>query len=542
MTIPDSIPITLTPDNVIDGRTPIVVIGPNGSGKTRFGHQVARKNNADIIVALRNIALGANVPMQSVTQAENELKNHKRQRTKQPWSLSNEINYLFAKLMAEDSAGAVEFRESYLANGNSTPAVTKLMKLSSIWERLFPGRHISFAGYVPKVMSEYVAGETEYPAQQMNDGERVALYLAARVLDASSHIIVVDEPEVHFHSRLATRFWDELEALRPECRFVYITHDLPFALSRETEQFVLVKPGAEPEMISLAERIPRDLSEALLAAASVSIFARRLVFCEGTESSYDQAFLRAWFNGRDTAVVPVGSCRDVIRCTQTFRDEGLVTGITALGIVDRDYWPDAFLQSLPEGITVLPCHEIESLLCRKALFSAVAEHQGLSSDECEAKYNEFLAQAKHLFSGGLLAKQISERFRCRCEEQVRDLMNTLSVCDDIDATRDRHCECLAPDRWQISPDRLFNEERATVQAALDGSDELFLKCLPGKVYFPILVRQIGMTKEAYFSLVTRALSKDGSSDLIALGNALAMGLDEILPCRTIRERGQQIKD
>jgi len=57
-------------------------------------------------------------------------------------------------------------------------------------------------------------------------------YLAGRVLDSESTIIIVDEPEVHFHSRLAARFCNEMKALRPDCRLVYVTHDLPFALSR----------------------------------------------------------------------------------------------------------------------------------------------------------------------------------------------------------------------------------------------------------------------------------------------------------------------
>jgi len=539
MTTDDSIPIILTPDITVTGRNPVVVIGPNGSGKTRFGHQVANQNQAEIIVALRNIALNANVPMQSVTQAQQQLNQHKKQRTRQPWALSNEIDSLFAKLMAEDSAGAVEFRQSYLDDGSATPKVTKLMQLSSIWERLFPGRHITFAGYVPKVMSEYVTGETEYPAQQMSDGERVALYLAAKVLDANSSIIVVDEPEVHFHSRLATRFWDELEALRSDCRFVYITHDLPFALSRQTEKFVLVKPGVQPQTISLTAGVPRDLSEALLAAASVSIFASRIVFCEGTESSYDQALLRAWFTDRDTAVVPVGSCRDVIRCTQTFRDGSLVTGVTALGIIDRDYWPKAFLQAVPDGITVLPCHEVESILCRKDIFVAVAEHQGWPLAETEEKYGGFLTEAKAKFRGGLLTKQVSERFRCRCEEQVRGTMNALSIEDDLDATRAKHCESLAPERWQLSPEMLFDEERDTVTSALSGDGEQVIRILPGKVYLSSLVSKLGLTKDAYFTLITRALSSEANSDLAMLGKALRDTLSDILPERHTAEGGQQ---
>ncbi len=162
------------------GDSPLVIIGPNGSGKTRFGLQLVQWNDAETIAALRNIALEPNIPMQSLIQAEQELTNHKQRHRQQPWHISSEINNLFAKLMAEDSASAVDFRDTY--QDGAEPQVTKLMRLQEAWERLFPGRRIVFKGYAPKVTSEYVAGEQEYAAQSMSDGERVALYLAGREL------------------------------------------------------------------------------------------------------------------------------------------------------------------------------------------------------------------------------------------------------------------------------------------------------------------------------------------------------------------------
>jgi len=274
-----SIPLKYDSDgNVLEGSKPVIILGSNGSGKTRFGLQLASWNSAETIAALRNIALEENIPMQSLAQAEQELTNHKNLRRKRPWSISSEINNLFAKLMAEDSAAAIDFRERY-QSGITKPETTNLMRLQKSWQLLFPGRHITFKGYTPKVTSEYVAGETDYPAQSMSDGERVALYLAGRVLDASPGIIVVDEPEVHFHSRLAIQFWDELERLRADCRFVYITHDLTFARSRDTDDYLIVRPGKQPELINTGSGIPSDVAEDILSAASFSIFADRLIFC-----------------------------------------------------------------------------------------------------------------------------------------------------------------------------------------------------------------------------------------------------------------------
>lgn len=524
-----SIPIKYNSENIIEGISPIVILGPNGSGKTRYGLQLADWNNADTIAALRDIALAENVPMQSLSQAEQELNNHKRQRKKRPWNIASEINNLFAKLMAEDSASAIEFRDRYQEE-NARPETTKLMRLSKAWHYLFPGRHIEFKGYTPRVTSEYVAGETAYPAQQMSDGERVALYLAGRVLDSNPGVILIDELEVHFHSRLAIQFWDELERLRSDCRFVYITHDLTFARSRSTNDFLIVRPGNDPELIDLAGAgIPPDISESILSAASFSIFANRLIFCEGTESSYDQKLLRAWFNERTDAVIPVGSCRDVIRCATTFCESNILSGVTALGIIDCDYWPDTFLTSLPTGISILPVHEIESIFCIKPVFILLAKHMGKNATEANRLHEDFLNEAKLRFANELLLKQISERFRCRCEDQVHKAMNVLNVSGTETEVRANHCSALSPENWNVQPETIFEEEKCLIENALNSTCENFLKVLPGKVYFPILVEKLGLSRASYVDLIADSLRSKEGDNLYELGRNIRTSLGSILP-------------
>ena len=439
----------------IEGLEPIVILGPNGSGKSRYGLQLAEWNTAETIAALRNIALPTQIPMQSVAQAAQELTNHGNQRKRQPWGISSEINILFAKLIAEDAESAIEFREKY-SSGETEPETTKLMRLQTAWEELFPGRHIEFKGYNPKVTSEYVAGETSYSAQSMSDGERVALYLAGRVLDAAPGIIIIDEPEVHFHSRLAIRFWDHLEKLRPDCRFVYITHDLTFSRSRDTDHFIIVRPNREPELVSIGDGMPPEIAQEILSAASFSIYANQLIFCEGTESSYDRKLLQAWFNERTNAVIPVGSCSDVVKCTSAFRESSFLSGVTAIGLIDRDYWPDLYLESLPNGVSTIPAHEIESFLCFKSIFVAIAQHLGLQVGESETLHTEFLAEAAARFTEGLLWKQVSERFRTRCKEQMDRSVNGLRVEGDEALVKSSHCSAVDPVSWTISPSDIFD--------------------------------------------------------------------------------------
>lgn len=374
---PGSIPIKYANDSgnaPLSGTAPIVVLGPNGAGKTRHATQMANWNNADLIPALRNIALPTDVVMRALEQGRRELTNHLNQQKSTPWALSSEINELFSKLMAEDSAAAIRFRDLYAKDKAALPEVTKLMRLQEVWTRLFAGRHIDFAGYSPKVRSDYGSPSGEYLAQRMSDGERVALYLAGRVLDSDKKIIIVDEPEVHFHSRLATRFWTEMEAMRGDCRFVYVTHDLPFALSRKDATFLVVMPKAAPQIVRLASELPKEVSESLLAAASFSIHARRVVFCEGIEGrSWDQRLYSSWFVGPETVVIPVESCENVVKCTAVFAESSLVVGVQAIGVVDRDYWPVEFLQALPSQVRPLPVHEVENLFCISGVFAAVAD-------------------------------------------------------------------------------------------------------------------------------------------------------------------------
>ena len=46
-------------------------------------------------------------------------------------------------------------------------------------------------------------------------------------------VFIVDEPELHLHRAIQARLWDAVEIARPDCTFVYITHDLGFAASRK---------------------------------------------------------------------------------------------------------------------------------------------------------------------------------------------------------------------------------------------------------------------------------------------------------------------
>lgn len=535
------IPIGISDVGQVGGTYPLVVIGPNGSGKTKFGVQVATDNDADMIGALRNIQMGENIGMRSVDQASNELRNSLQRRRSRYWEMSNEIDQLFSKLLGENSQSAIRFRNEYLQDGTATPERTKLMILTKAWAQLFPGRTIDFTSYSPKVQANLQGDNAEYLAQQMSDGERVAVYLAGRVLDSDKSIIIIDEPEVHFHNRLAVKFWNKLEELRPDCRFVYITHDIVFALSRQLARYLVIQPNKPPELLPLDSELPRSIMQSILSAASFSIFARRIIFCEGDDrGKRDYTFYSSWFNDKDTAIIPVGSCTEVIQCTTAFGNDRVVTGVSSIGIIDRDYWPDDFLSSLSPEVHPLPVHEVENIYCLRGVFEAIGNHLSLSTQQINDRYTEFLQEAKALFTGGLSCKQISERVKRRYERQFYEVVNTLDMSDNVAELQAHYSEAMRSGNWRIDPDSIFSEENEQVRNALTSSEEAFLRVLPGKSFYSIAARKLGLTSERYTELVHSALASETDSGLFDVGQSLEQVLSPLLPPRRVEETETQL--
>jgi len=527
----NNIPLKLTETTTLEGINPVVLIGPNGSGKTRFGASIARSQEAEFIGALRNISLPDDIPMRSLARSTQELTSQMSDHRSRYWIMSNEINHLFSKLLAEDATSATKLRDSLVAGQQPVIENTNLMQLKAIWHDLFPGREIKFETYSPKVESRFTSNPIVYPAQQMSDGERVALYLGARVLNAKSGLIVIDEPEVHFHSRLAVRFWNIIQNLRPDLRFIYLTHDLSFALSRQNAQFVIIRPNLIPEIVPLGDEIPNELAESILGAASFSIFADRIIFCEGDENT-DYSFYTSWFNTPTTVIIPVGGCKDVVECANAFSNQTIISGVKAIGIVDRDYWPKQYFEKFPAYVTPLPVHELENIYCLPEVFKAIGQHLSLEVSDLDELYTQFIIQAKERFKGELLAKQIVERFKCRCSGGLNTVVNDLQVIGDLNVLESKCVNTLQPDNWGFSPADIFLEERKLLENALASTEPIqFLTFFPGKVFLPIATRLLGLEPSAYKELVNNVLVSDDASTLSGLKKSIESALSNYLPPR-----------
>lgn len=516
----------------IEGDGPIVLLGANGSGKTRLAVQLAQSGTAEFIPALRNIAIPDQIPNWTLQTATNELQSRTNQRRNSYWELVQDIDALFGKLWSSHAVEAMRVYEHVLqgAPPGELPE-TVLTKTKELWKVVFPGRTITFTDFTARVTNDYLGAAT-YTARHMSDGERTGLYLAGRVFDSQHPLVVVDEPETHFHSRLAVRFWDALETLSPSKRFVYVTHDLSFALSRRDAKVILVRPNQPPELMDSGTGLPSDDIASILGAASFSVYASRLVFCEGREErSLDQELLRAWFNDRETALIPVGGCDSVKRCTAAFQTRSVVSGFVASGIIDRDHWPDDMLANLT-NVHVLPVHEVESLYVLKTVYAAVAVHAGHKPETVEGLYANAFAGFKQMMSGAIANKLICERFKARSLMLIERAFAASLDFSDKEALKNALISEIPRTQPVIAPEAIWNQEEELVIAALATNDpSVFLKTLPGKPLIGPAASSLGLTKERYCELVKMGLGASSAPAFHALHIALEAALTPYLPPR-----------
>lgn len=524
----------------VGGIAPIVIIGPNGVGKTRLGVAIVRKNNGERVAALRNVEI-PEIPMQRLEQANQQVRQAITETMNQHWRQAFELQSLMAEILAEDREQAVKYREQRESNPTATPderfVNTRLTKIVTIWNRHFPGRTIT-VDYEPKVKRAKNDGSiVSYPISQMSEGERTALYLAARVVSCDKKVMLVDEPETFFHPLLAKRLWDDLEALAPQIRFIYITHDIPFALSRRSAQFAVARSEESAEMLPPTSSIPPDVVAEVLGAASFSISASRLIFCEGEPGSLDGPILSAWHDCLNTAVVPVGSCNSVRECVSVFRAKRVTSGLDAFGYIDRDGWPDAHLNS-DAFVKAQAVSEIEGIFCLEPVFKALAVYNGSDDAQAQVQFNAFLTESRGSFNGATFNKEILTRSKFRVEVEQKSLLNPIKPNVSLATMQAAFVGAQPAGGWPTYLTTVFSDEERRLKTSLQGSSAEFVRDFPAKSYFDVAARYLKFVPEKMVEALCSALKlKDDKASsevkLKALRDGIVPALTPHLWPRTV---------
>ena len=406
------------------------------------------------------------------------------------------------------------------------------MLLQSLWNRLFPKRKLEIGGFFPRVRRlDGPAEEAPYHLGQMSDGERTILYMAARVLTAEHPAVLVDEPELHMHSRLSVKFWDEAEKLRPDCRFLYVTHDLNFALSRRRATVLVAQSNGAAAAI-VVDGLPSAVAAEVLGAATLPFYAKRIFLFEGEQGKgFATEFFSAWFDDDETLTISSGNSDSVCAAVLGLRTVGLVAA-EVIGLIDRDFYSDEVLEGVTEGVTVLPLHEIESLLCDQQVVRALSAHLGKNPI---TTWNRFLDEVRKIFQAQTLNGVVARRVRSRVGDLLDGAFTSAQVVMDAQQTGANHQTKLVDLDLSAKVGTMFTEEFKRVSDSLAGNGSDLLAILPGKHLSTILSAVLGLSNiKELTGLVVRSLDRKRlkpAEPLSILGGHIETALLAYLPPR-----------
>lgn len=517
--------------------TSLVFIGANGAGKTRLGvlidRQLSQKGiEAHRIAAHRSLTLNPNVVPPNLEMAEKRLrfggdkaqsssKEISRWGQKPETFLLNDFDHVLSALYAENNDISVSFRQSSRENpANAALAPeAKIDKLKSIWESVLPHRHLVILGGNIKtktIGSEY----QEYSASDMSDGERVIFYLIGQSLLAQKDaVLIFDEPELHINKSVLAKLWDEIESARPDCAFLYITHDIDFSASRHAAtKFALRAYRKLPKDAWDIESIPDDSQLPDDIVATIVGSRRPVLFVEGDGGSLDSALYRRVYN--TLTVVPVGSCEKVIRTVAAFAARPELHRVGCAGIVDADGRTDeeaAFLET--RGVYRLPVSEVENLMLLPGVFLALAASLQFSVDEAQDKMAAIRA-----FVFAQASQQIDEVCLRYTKRRVDAEMKKIGLSGaNIAALNSAFREAAG----SIDPSAIFSKAKANLNMAISSQDyEKVLLIYDNKGLLSEVAKQLGFAQKAFEEFMGRTLRSDTSS---VLHSALQDYLPAVVP-------------
>lgn len=388
--------------NMAKVNTNIIIVGKNGSGKTTLVNSLASRTltNITVIPAQKilyynrdnraNILTGSNNIDNYRTKNLGSSNNIFKSDGATPYDLVSPFTDMISALVNDDIAIAYQDRDNYEHKDDILKrSRSEFDRVKEIWQDLIP--EITFKVSV-KVNWQIFAckdGE-EYPLNSLSDGEKsILFYIGNVVMARKGGYIVVDEPETFLNPAAYNSLWDRLISERPDCQFIFTSHNQDFIAARENSTLIWCrnfsskkgKPIGNPELRILDNEIgslPIELVTELVGSR------KPILFCEGTKYSYDYRIYSKIF---DCYIVrPVGGHNQVIQYTKTFNDLPEWAGNSAKGIIDNDGMTKSEEQKLKnKNIYCLPYNEIEMLFFDEEVISKVLRQTLYTENEVKIK-------------------------------------------------------------------------------------------------------------------------------------------------------------
>lgn len=476
----------------VEAGSTVVFVGANGGGKTRLAVHIEEtlSLNAHRISAHRALTLNPSVAKIGERAALSGLRTGNvaveatvAHRIGSRWGkkaavlLLNDFDFLVQALFADQANKSLKTHQKVRAKDFSPAEPTKFEQLTEIWERLLPHRKLRISGDDIQVASP--GFDTQYAASEMSDGERAIFYLIGQTLVvADKSLLIIDEPELHVHRSIMAKLWDELEAARQDCAFVFITHDLGFAATRTAQKFVVC--DYDPAPYWSIESVPDDTGFDEEITTLILGSRQPILFVEGTDISLDQSIYRCCFP--DWTVTPRGSSEEVIHSVVTMRRNEALTRVKCSGIVDADdYQADEVAHLGGLGVAVLPVSEIENIFLLPDVSRAIAESEGYEGADLETRLNALkMAVFESLDSEALIDEVVTRYCRRRIDRLLKkiDLSEAGNVTEItteyVRATTALDIEGISREATERIQVALGNQDLATLLVYYDNKELMAL--------------------------------------------------------------------
>ena len=362
-----------------------VIIGANGAGKSSLINEL-RKNSIDemyVLPAQKLLYFVSNIHNRNNIEQENYILDLKKTNIKYdtinlyPSNIEENFSNTFTNLitlLVKD----VMVVATYKFRGQNDSSLSLWQKLEKIWNKIKP--EISFEIDPIKIIVNVEKNHSKYSINGLSDGERCILfYIGSVLLAPENSYIVVDEPETFLNAAVYNELWYLLISERPDCQFIFASHNMDFVQSRTNATYIWCKNFEAPydldyQVLEESQEIPLPL------LTEVSGAKKPILFCEGTKNSLDYQIYSKLFS-EFCFVKPVQGHKQVIQYTKAYNKLEETYGNKAYGIIDYDWMDEARIESYKKkNIFVLPFNEIEMLLVDEEMVNSV-----LSDDEEDKK-------------------------------------------------------------------------------------------------------------------------------------------------------------
>lgn len=368
------------PGLTLSGRQQVTVVGGNGSGKTRFVNRMmadlgGKAFAVSALKALFPIKEDGEAGTVSVTSLYQEAI-----RTVQfvkPVA-ETEFEMLLFMLLNDEMKDMFSYKLRLATDSDESRPVlprTKIDTVVKLWKEIFPKNDVTRENgnirFTNRLDSE------GFNPMKLSHGEKAVFFYIGAVLYApKDSVIFVDSPTMFLHRTITQTLWTAIEGHRPDCTFVYMTHDIEFPTSRTDNMTIWIRGMSlrdkawDYELIRPHESLSDQLIIDLIGSR------KPVLFVEGDNThSLDSKLYSLIFP--EFTVKPMGSCNKVIETVRSFNDIQSFHHLDSYGIVDRDRRNEKEVQYLHDKKIFVPnVAEIENLMMVEEVVRAVARTRG----------------------------------------------------------------------------------------------------------------------------------------------------------------------